>query len=179
MSKVGRRPIALDGAQVTVQDSKVHYKGKLSSGVHELPEFLKATVADNALLIEMQSEDRDHKKFWGLHRSLLANAILGSMKEFERNLEINGLGFKAEVSGKKVTFTLGYTHKIFMTLPEIVSLTVDKTGQKLSFKSTDKAVLGQVCATVRSYRKPEPYKGTGIKYSDEVIFRKAGKTKSK
>lgn len=179
MSKVGRKPIALEGAQVQVKDSEVHYSGKLDKGVHVLPPYLKAEVTDGALHVTMTSQDREHKKFWGLHRSLLANAIKGSMKEFEKNLEINGLGFKAEVSGKKVTFTLGYTHKIAMTLPETVTLTVDKSGQKLNFKSTDKALLGQVCATVRSYRKPEPYKGTGIKYSDEVIFRKAGKTKSK
>lgn len=179
MSKIGRKPIALEGAQVQVKGNEIHYSGKLDKGVYALPSFLKAALADNVLSIAMTSDDREHKKFWGLHRSLLANAIKGSMKEFEKNLEINGLGFKAEVSGKKVTFTLGYTHKISMTLPDAVSLTVDKTGQKLNFKSPDKAILGQVCATVRSYRKPEPYKGTGIKYSDETIFRKAGKTKSK
>jgi large subunit ribosomal protein L6 len=109
---------------------------------------------------------------------LLANEIHGADVGFVKQLQINGLGFKAALSGNKVVFTLGYTHKIELPLPKEVSLEIDKTGQLLTFKSFDRMVLGEVCDKVRSFRVPEPYKGTGIKYSDEVIVRKAGKTKA-
>jgi large subunit ribosomal protein L6 len=115
---------------------------------------------------------------WGLHRALLANKIQGAAQGFEKNLEINGLGYKAVPSGRKVVFTLGHSHKIDFELPEGVTLETDKTGQKLSVKSVDKEVLGQVCSLIRALKPPEPYKGTGIKEAGEVITRKAGKTKA-
>ena len=124
-----------------------------------------------------QQQQRRLKKFWGMHRALLANLIKGAGTKFEKKLEINGLGFKASLAGKQATFVLGYTHKIELAIPEGISLEIDKTGQKLTFKGSNKELLGQVCDTVRSFRVPEPYKGTGIKLEDERIIRKAGKAK--
>lgn len=178
MSKIGRKPIRLDGVKVEVKGNDVHYKGAITSGVHALPPFLKITINGDELSLTNEG-GKDKVAQWGLHRALLFNAISGARKEFERNVEITGLGFKAEISGKKVVFSLGYTHKINLTLPDKVSLTVDKTGQKLLFKSSDKELLGSVVASVKGFRPTEPYKGTGIKYAGEHIIRKAGKTKSK
>jgi large subunit ribosomal protein L6 len=107
----------------------------------------------------------------------LAIKIKGVENGFEQGMKIVGLGFKAQLSGKKLIFTLGYTHKIDFDLPEGISVEVDKTGQILTFKSHDKFLLGDVCDRVRSFRKPEPYKGTGVMKNNEVIARKAGKTK--
>lgn len=179
MSKIGRKPIAVDNAKVEVKGQQVHYKGKFSSGVHELPEFIKIDFDGSFVKLTLLETENNNNKFWGLHRALLANKIKGSNELFEKKVQIVGLGFKAELLGKtKVKFSLGFSHKIEKPLPEIVSLEIDKTGQILTFKSSDKEVLGQVCATIRALRPPEPYKGTGIKFVGEVIRRKAGKTKA-
>ena len=180
MSKIGRKPISLKDVQVTVKGHTVTYKGTKASGSHELPDFIKAIVEDNALRLEVPENlrDRDTNRFWGLHRALIANAIQGAGVGFTKQMQINGLGFKAALSGSKVVFTIGYTHKIDLMLPKDVTLEIDKTGQLLTFKSADRRMLGEVCDKVRSFRPPEPYKGTGIKYLTEVIVRKAGKTKA-
>lgn len=184
MSKIGRRPIDLGNVQVDVKDNEIQYKGGKQSGVYTLPPSLKANVEGKKLFLTVNKEAsarsqlRDVNRVWGLHRALLANAISGADREFEKKLEINGLGYKAVLSGDKVTFSLGYSHKIDFTLPKGVSLEVDKSGQKLTFKSSFKDLLGLVCSKVRAFRPPEPYKGTGIKLADETIVRKAGKTKA-
>lgn len=184
MSKIGRRPIDLGSTSVEINGQEIAYKGKAKSGSYKLPEELKAIVSDGKITLSLneavksQHTLRGASRVWGLHRALLFNEIAGSEKPFERKLEINGLGFKAVVAGSQITFTLGYSHKIDFTLPELVSIETDKTGQKLLLKSTDKELLGHVCSKIRALREPEPYKGTGIKYFEEVIVRKAGKTKS-
>lgn len=177
MSKIGRKPIAFADVQVTVKNNEIHYKGKNHSGVYYLPANFTARVEDDKLFVEPKAGMRVEGCFWGLQRALIANALRGAVQNFERNVEINGLGFKAVVMGDKVQFALGYTHKIIIDLPKEVKLTVDKTGQKLTFTSFDKEKLGQVCALVRSLRPPEPYKATGIKYAEEIIRKKAGKAK--
>ena len=180
MSKIGRKPISLGDVQVQLQDRTVTYKGKKASGTHELPDFIMATVEDKSLKLDVPEKlrNRDTNRFWGLHRALLANAIQGAEAGFSKQMQINGLGFKAALSGSKVVFTIGYTHKIDLVLPKDVTLEIDKTGQLLTFKSPDRRMLGEICDKVRSFRPPEPYKGTGIKYVTEVIVRKAGKTKA-
>lgn len=180
MSKIGRKPISLGDVQVQIQGHTVTYKGNKASGTHELPDFINAEVVDKTLKLDVPEKlrDRDTSRFWGLNRALLANAIHGADAGFTKQLQINGLGFKAAVAGNKVVFTIGYTHKIDLILPKEVTLEVDKTGQLLTFKSSDRRMLGEICDKVRSFRPPEPYKGTGIKYVTEVIVRKAGKTKA-
>jgi len=178
MSKIGRKPISLGATAVEVKGQEVHYKGKKSSGVHILDNHLKAEVKDKTLCVSAARQTSDTNRLWGLHRALLNNKIIGADAGFVKKLEINGLGFKAVVQGPKIQFSLGYSHKIDYELPKTVSLEVDKTGQKLSLSSHDKELLGHVCSVIRALRPPEPYKGTGIKYVDETIRRKAGKAKA-
>jgi large subunit ribosomal protein L6 len=181
MSKIGRKPIDIRDVQVSLQGQTVTYKGKKDSGSYVLPPELEASVEGAELLVNPSSKGehlREINRIWGLHRSLLANMIQGARSEFERQLEIVGLGFKAVVSGKKIVFSLGYSHTIDFELPNKVAVEADKTGQLLTVKSSSKDLVGQVCSKIKSLRPPEPYKGTGIKYKSEVILRKAGKTKA-
>ena len=185
MSKIGRKSIDLNGIQVEVKGQDVLYKGPKASGTYVLPAGLKPVVEGGSLYIKPDLKQknapkntRELNRIWGLHRALLSNAIKGAGQEFEKNIEINGLGFKAAQSGAKLVFSLGYTHKIDFEMPKRVSVVIDKTGQKLTFKSADRELVGHVCSKVRSLRLPEPYKGTGIKLATEEIIRKAGKTKA-
>lgn len=184
MSKIGRRPIDISGIQVDIKGQEIHFKGKNAEGVHVLPPELSAVVDGDTLYIKIADSlksDRARRRanrLWGLHRALVANQLHGAKEFFEKKMEITGLGYRASVSGKKVQFSLGYSHKIDLELPESVTLEVDKTGQKLTFKSYNKEDLGYICSKVRSLRPPEPYKGTGVKLADEEIVRKAGKTKA-
>ncbi len=180
MSKIGRKAIDITDVQVEVKGQDVLYKGKLASGTYALPDFLKAVIDGNRLqltVVSSKTPGRFVNRDWGLHRSLLANNIEGARKGFERKLKINGLGYRATVSGKKVVFALGFSHKIDFELPDGVTMEVDKTGQQLTLKSSDKELVGHVSSMIRSLRPPEPYKGTGIKFVEEVIIRKAGKAK--
>jgi len=177
MSKIGRKPIDLNNTQVEINGNVISYKGKNASGMHTLPDFLKAESNGKQLKITL-TKDRNNKKFWGLHRALLANKLKGASDLFVKKLQINGLGFKAELTGGKIKLSLGFSHKIEKNLPKDITLEIDKTGQNLTFKSFDKEKLGQICDDIRSLRPPEPYKGTGIKLEEETIIRKAGKTKA-
>jgi large subunit ribosomal protein L6 len=178
MSKIGRKPIDIGNAVVEIKGHTIHFKGKRSAGVHELPPFLEAKLDNKKLTLLLRDGDRSHNNFWGLHRALLANELRGAELGFEKQLQIIGLGFKAVVMGNKVELNLGYSHKVTYVLPKDVTVETDKTGQLLTVKSTDKELVGHVCNVIRSFRVPEPYKGTGIKLTTEVIARKAGKTKS-
>lgn len=180
MSKIGRKPIALGNVEVQIKGSEIHYKDKKVSGVYHLPEFMKARVEGKQLFLEVPSElcNSETKCAWGLHRALLSNTINGLNEPFVKKLKIIGLGFKAALAGSKITLTLGYTHKIDFDLPQGVTLEIDKTGQILTFKSSDRWLLGDVCDKIRAFRAPELYKGTGIRYFDEVIIQKPGKTKA-
>lgn len=184
MSKIGRKPIVLGTTKVDINGQAVHYSGNKASGVYELAKELVAHVEDSALMIQPNPaikgkiRQREINRVWGLHRALLANIIKGSQEEFEKKLKITGLGYKAIVSGKKVSFSLGYSHKKEFELPNDVSLEVDKSGQLLTVRSKDKTLVGQICSNIKQLRMPEPYKGTGIQLTTDVIARKAGKAKS-
>jgi large subunit ribosomal protein L6 len=184
MSKIGRKPIDASGVQVELKDNQVIYNGPKASGMHELPGELAARLDGNTLNIvpgevkKASSKIRDINRLWGLHRALLFNKINGARKEFATEVQINGLGFKAVASGSKLVFSLGYSHKIDFNLPKSVTVDIDKTGQKLVIKSSDRELVGQVCSDIKALRATEPYKGTGIKLASDVILRKAGKTKS-
>lgn len=184
MSKIGRKPIALGKIQVEVKGQEVHIKGPKQTLVHVLPASLSAVVRDGSLVImpaegaEKKIGKRELNQLWGLHRALLANKIKGAGTDFEKQIQIIGLGFKGALSGNNLVFSLGYSHKIDFALPKGVSVDIDKTGQLLTFKSADKELVGHVCSMVRALRVPEPYKGTGVKLATEVIVRKAGKAKA-
>jgi len=181
MSKIGRKPINLGGVKIEIKGNEILYNGSKSSGAYLLSDRLEAELKEKSLLIRPVSsaaKDRDINMIWGLNRALLSNKIKGSDQGFEIQLRINGLGYKAVVTGKKVVFSIGFSHKVEVDLPEGVTLEVDKTGQILTFKSFDKELVGAICSKIRAIRPPEPYKGTGIKWATEVILRKAGKAKS-
>jgi len=186
MSKIGRKPIDLRGVQVEISGKKVSYKGPHNADIYELPEVLEAVVEGSQLKLVPQTKyasmsrkmKRKINQTWGLNRALLANKIRGAAQEFVQKIEINGLGYKASKVGKKLEFSLGYSHKIDFELPEMVLVEIDKSGKKLTIKSCDKFLMGKVCSEIKSLRLPEPYKGTGIKLEKEEIRRKAGKTKA-
>lgn len=179
MSKIGRRPIRLGDVKVEVSGSEIKYKGSKASGSHVLPSELKAEINNDALVLAPAGAgDASINRIWGLHRALIANKIEGASKGFERQLQIIGLGFKASVQGNKMQLFLGFSHKIDYEIPAGVVVETDKTGQLLTLKSFDKMMLGRACSYLRDLKPPEPYKGIGIRYVDEVVIRKAGKAKT-
>jgi large subunit ribosomal protein L6 len=183
MSKIGRKPIVLGKIAVQVDGQRVIFKGPHATGEHALPDALHAYVKDQQLFIvvsdsERAKKDSDINRVWGLHRALLSNKIMGSMTLFQTNLQIIGVGYKAAVAGGKITFSLGYSHKIDFILPEGVAATVDKSGQNLQVQSSNKEAVGLVCGKIKAFRPPEPYKGKGVRKLGEIILRKAGKAKS-
>jgi large subunit ribosomal protein L6 len=184
MSKIGRKAIDISNVQVRLEGKEVHYKGSSVSGVYTLPDSLKAEILGSQLLLSPSSTNAKENKednvnqVWGLHRALLSNKISGVRKPFIIEVQINGLGFKAVPVGKNLVMSLGYSHKIDFPLPASVSVSVDKTGQKLTFESPDNIALGLSVSRLRALRPPEVYKGTGIKRVEEVIMRKAGKKKA-
>lgn len=183
MSKIGRKPIDVAGIQLDVKGQEVAYKGAKASGSYILPDSFTVEVADDKLLLVPKKDAAQTEKKrilnreWGMHRAMLSNALSGAKKEFEKLVEIVGLGYKAVVSGNKIVFTLGYSHKIDFPIPKGVSVSVDKSGQKLTVTSTNRELLGHVCSEICALRRPEPYKGTGVKLSTDQIFRKAAKGK--
>ncbi len=179
MSKIGRKPIPVASANVTIEsDGNITVKGSKVEFSHELPSCLSIEKIDGGLLLSVKDSDRKSRMLWGLHRALLANKVKGVESGFERHIKIVGLGYKAQASGKKLVFSLGFSHKVDYELPDGVTVEIDKTGQNLKLQSHDKFKLGNACDAIRALRTPEPYKGTGIMYTDEKIRRKAGKTKA-
>ena len=178
MSKIGRKPIAISSAKIDINNGIINISSSTAKFTHNLPVELEATLKNNQLLITWKENTRENRVIWGLHRALLANKVKGVETGFTTVIKIVGLGFKAILSDKKIVFSLGYSHKIDYALPKDVSIEIDKTGQRLTLKSSDKFLLGNACDAIRSLRPPEPYKGTGIMLENEVIIRKAGKTKS-
>ncbi|MGE0206600.1 MAG: 50S ribosomal protein L6 [Candidatus Babeliales bacterium] len=178
MSKIGRRPIDLGDVQIEVKGSEVHIKGKNASSVHVLPDMLSVQVDKDKKQLKLMCKESnaENNRVWGLHRALLSNKIVGADKGFVRELNITGLGYKGVLSGNKVVFSLGFSHKIDFPVPQGISFEIDKTGQVIKIKGTDKEQLGLIASRIRSLRPPEPYKATGIKFAQETILRKAGKS---
>jgi large subunit ribosomal protein L6 len=178
MSKIGRKPINTTNVQVELKGQEINLKGKKGSKIHVLPAFLKAELVDHSLRITCNDRTAENNMAWGLHRALLANELKGLSEGFEQKVIINGLGFKAAVSGTKLVCTLGYSHKKELTIPQGITIEADKTGQLLTVKGIDKELVGFVASKICALRPIEPYKGTGIKIEGQVVLRKAGKTKS-
>lgn len=178
MSKIGRKAIPFTSAKIEVDGNNVKISGGKVTFDHTMPDCLSVVVDDKFCKLTLKDDSRKNRMLWGMHRATIANKIKGVETGFERKIQIVGLGFKAQLAGRKMIFTLGYTHKIELDLPEGVTVDTDKTGQHLVVKSPDKFVLGNVCDAIRSFRPPEPYKGTGVIREGDVIVRKAGKTKS-
>jgi len=177
MSRVGKLPVkipekvkvAVDGQVVKVEGPK----GKMSFPFNPT---VKVEVAKGEVLVKRPDDSRLSKGLHGLTRTLVKNAVEGVVKGYERGLEISGVGFKAEVKGKDIHFTLGFSHPVVFRLPDGITAEVDAKQTKLAIRGVDKHLLGLTAAQIRALRPPEPYKGKGIKYADEIVRRKEGKT---
>ena len=177
MSKIGRKPISFAAVQISLDGNNVTIKGSKAEFNHELPAGIVASVKDKTLKLAISEDTRKNRMLWGLHRALLANKIQGAESGFEKEIRIVGLGYKVQKSGDKLVFSLGFSHKCDYTLPKGVTIDIDKKGQILKLRSADKFLLGTACDAIRSLKRPEPYKGTGIIRDGDVLIRKAGKTK--
>jgi large subunit ribosomal protein L6 len=175
MSRIGKKPIPVpSGVKVVVEDHVVSVegpKGKLSQAI---PAGLSISMDANVMTVERSSEQRTVRALHGLIRSLLANMVHGVKDGFERKLEIVGIGYRAQLQGRNIQLALGYSHPVIFPLPEGVQAEVERQVS-ITLKGADKALLGQLAAELRSLRKPDPYKGKGIKYAEEHIRRKVGK----
>lgn len=174
MSRIGRNPITIPaGTELTVEKALVRIKGPKGELSVKIPDGFALNQAETTLTVEKKISSREHDALFGLVRTLIDNAITGVTKGFEKQLEMNGVGFRVEKKGNGLNFSLGYSHKIEFEAPEGIELAID--GNIITVKGIDKQQVGQVAAQIRSLRKPEPYKGKGIKYVGERIRRKAGK----
>ncbi len=177
MSRIGRKPIPLPpGVEVSLQEGTVQVKGPRGSLVTDLPPGIHFEKKDGTLVAVRQ--DDSQAALHGLARSLVANAVLGVSKGFQKELEIVGLGYRAESKGRMVVFSLGYSHAIEFPLPEGIQVTVEKQT-RLIVSGADKQKVGQVAANIRALRPPEPYKQKGIRYVGEKLKKKVGKTGAK
>ena len=180
MSRIGNAPVALpQGVEVTFNNGEVSVKGKLGELKQEISEGISIEVAENEVLLTRENDTKDLKAKHGLYRSLVNNMVVGVSEGFTIKQELIGVGFRAKVTGQVLEMNLGFSHNVVSSLPEEIKVTAEQSkGQPpiVTFTSVDKQLVGQVAAKLRSLRKPEPYKGKGIKYVGEQIRRKAGKS---
>ena len=179
MSRIGRLPVAIpEGVTVTVAEgNKVTVKGPKGTLERVLPAEMSIKVEDGHVVVTRPNDLKKMKSLHGLTRTLISNMVTGVHTGYEKVLEVNGVGYRCSKSGKKLTLNLGYSHPVEMTDPEGLEAVVD--GNKITVKGIDKEKVGQYAAEIRDKRRPEPYKGKGIKYETEVIRRKGGKTGKK
>ena len=177
MSRVGKMPIAIPaGVTVTVTpENVVTVKGPKGELVKAMHKDINIAVEDAQVVVTRPSDVKEHRALHGLTRALLNNMVVGVSQGFSKTLELNGVGYRAQLQGKKLVMNLGYSHPVEVEAVDGVDFKLDGTT-KVIVKGIDKEKVGAVAANIRSWRKPEPYKGKGIKYSDEVIRRKEGKT---
>ncbi|HUL73139.1 MAG TPA: 50S ribosomal protein L6 [Vicinamibacterales bacterium] len=176
MSRIGKKPIAVPkGVTVTVQPEAVEFKGPKGTLKQRVPPGVKFQVKGAELVAETVREDPELSKFHGLARSLMANAVAGVTEGFKKELDIVGVGYRAEVKGKQVVFALGYSHPIVFDVPAGIDITVDKQTH-VTVTGIDRQLVGQVAADIRRMRKPDPYKQKGVRYTGEQLKKKVGKT---
>jgi large subunit ribosomal protein L6 len=173
-------PVAIPkGVEVKSDGGKIRVKGPKGELASAIPSGLTVTVEDGQVRIARGSEEPHARSVHGLLRSLVANNVEGVTKGFTRELEISGVGYKAEVKGKSVVFSLGYSHPVDFPIPEGIAIAIDAKAGKITVTGADKQRVGQTAAEIRKLRVPDPYKAKGIKYADEVIKRKVGKAGGK
>ena len=183
MSRIGNQPISLpDQVSLEVSDNLVTVKGPKGELTQKIDPDLEVSIEDGTVNVKRPTDQKRHKAMHGLYRSLVANMVEGVSEGFKKQLELVGVGYKASVQGNVLELSLGYSHNIFMAVPEEVKVTADTQKGKnpiVTLESTDKQLLGDVAAKIKSLRKVEPYKGKGIRFVGEHIRRKAGKTAAK
>ena len=176
MSRIGKIPVAIPPkVKVEVKDRKVFVEGPKGKLDWTLPRRTTVKVENNEVVVARQADDAESKALHGLSRALIHNMVKGVSEGYVKRLEIQGVGFKAAVSGKNITLNLGYSHPIVYPIPDQIKVTVEE-NTKIVVEGPNKEVVGLVASEIRSYYPPEPYKGKGVRYSDEQVKRKEGKT---
>lgn len=179
MSRIGEKPISLpQGVEITVKDNMVTAKGPKGTLSQAIPQGITVSVQDNQIVVERAGDSKQDRAYHGLTRALLANMVQGVSTGFERKLELVGVGYRAQLQGKKLVINIGYSHPVEVEPPEGIEFEVP-AANKITVKGIDKQLVGNTAAVIRDIRRPEPYKGKGIKYEDEVVRRKAGKAGGK
>jgi large subunit ribosomal protein L6 len=177
MSRVGKKPIVIpSGVETKIAPGKITVKGPLGEITQAVNPRLEIKRNDNQLMVERQSNQKMYRELHGLTRNLIANMVTGVSTGFGKTLDISGVGFKAAVHGSNLLFTLGFSHPIVFPLPQGIKATVDAKQTQVVLKGIDKQLVGETAANIRKIRKPEPYKGKGVRYAGEVVRRKVGKT---
>ena len=177
MSRIGKLAVAVpDGVTLTQSGQEVTVKGPKGEMSLTMVDDVTAELTEDGFKISPANDSKRARSMWGMHRTLVANLVEGVSKGFEKELEINGVGYRAQVQGKVLQLQLGFSHDVNYAIPEGIEIKCPKQTEVI-ISGMDKQRVGQVAAEIRSYRPPEPYKGKGVKYKDEYIFRKEGKKK--
>ena len=183
MSRIGKHPISIPvGVTVSVKDGVVTVKGAKGELTQSVDARIEVAVEDAQVVVRRHSDERQERSLHGLYRALIHNMIVGVSEGFSKTLELVGVGYRASNQGQILELSLGFTHNIFLQLPKEINLETKTERNKnplIILSSADKQLLGQVCAKIRSFRMPEPYKGKGIRFEGEVIRRKSGKSAGK
>jgi large subunit ribosomal protein L6 len=178
MSRIGKQPVVIPaGIEVKTDGPVIVFKKGNVEKFLDTKNYVDFKVEGDQLVFAPKGDDRQSRAFWGTFRSLANNIVIGLTEGYEKKLEINGVGYRAAVKGNVLELQLGFSHPINYEFPKDVSIAVDKN--LITIKGDDKQVVGQIAAEIRAFRPPEPYKGKGVKYADEIIIRKAGKTAAK
>ncbi|TDR87999.1 50S ribosomal protein L6 [Enterovirga rhinocerotis] len=177
MSRVGKKPVTVpSGVTATIDGQLVKMKGSKGELSFLVPELVSVEIKDGAVSVQPRDQSKQARAFWGLSRAQVANLVEGVSKGFEKRLEINGVGYRAAMAGKSLKLSLGYSHDIDYAIPDGITIATPKPTE-IVVTGIDRQKVGQVAAEIREYRGPEPYKGKGVKYAGEFIFRKEGKKK--
>ncbi|PIB23902.1 50S ribosomal protein L6 [Amylibacter kogurei] len=177
MSRIGKKPVELpSGVTASVSGQTVEIKGPKGVRTFNATDDVTITLEDNAVQVMPRGKSKRARQQWGMSRTQVANLVTGVTEGFKKELEINGVGYRAAMEGKNLKLALGLSHDVIFAVPDTVTVTAPKPTE-IIVEGIDQQIVGQVAAKIREYRKPEPYKGKGIKYKDEYIFRKEGKTK--
>ena len=176
MSRIGRLPVVIPkGVEVEIKGASVRVKGPKGELQQTFPASMEISLNEGAVEVKRPSDERTHRSLHGMTRALINNMVVGVSTGFEKVLEVNGVGYRAEVQGKNLVLYVGYSHPVVMEPPTGISFDADMKTRQIKVKGYDKALVGQIAADIRKVRPPEPYQGKGIKYLDEKIRRKAGK----
>jgi large subunit ribosomal protein L6 len=179
MSRIGKKPIVIPkGVNIKMLDNAVEVQGPKGKLQQAFPSGINFEIADGHLLAKRGTDDPALAKYHGLARSLVANAVIGVTDGFKRDLDIVGVGYRAEVKGRQVIFALGYSHAVVFDIPPGIDVVIEKQTH-LTITGVDRQLVGQVAANIRRLRKPDPYKQKGVRYTGEVLKKKAGKTGAK
>jgi len=176
MSRIGKKPIEIPkGVAITLQDAQVVVNGPLGSLSYTIPTGVSVDVGQTTLAVQRSSDQKRHKALHGLVRSLINNMVIGVTAGYMKSLQVEGIGYRVAKEGNVLNFSVGYSHPVAFPIPQGITITIE--GQnKIVVRGIDKQLVGQVAADIRKIKKPEPYKGKGIRFTDEVVRRKEGKT---